>query len=136
MISMFRAQAIPELKFSMNVLSTQNNVISRNVANVDTPFYKSLKLDYTEAMGNYYDGSHAPKPLTQTSSTHMAPPNMEGTFGGALRHQNNPSLRNDGNDVNVENEMTELAQSSVRFQVMSQVTGSEFGRLKSSITGQ
>lgn len=135
MDKVFRAMNIDSLNYGLSVLSRKNDVISKNIANNDTPMYKAQKLEFGEAMEEYFsDGKKIP--LKVTSQKHIQPISTPAAPESFSRFQNNPSTRNDGNDVNVDYEMSELASSSIMFNMMSQMTSTEFTRLKSSITGR
>jgi flagellar basal-body rod protein FlgB len=62
----------------------------------------------------------------QPYSTPLAPVDF-------LKLQNNPSTRTDGNDVNIEYETSELAASSIMFDMLSTITGNKFAALKEII---
>ena len=50
-----------------------------------------------------------------------------------VRFQNNPSIRNDGNDVNLDYEMSQQVDTSIRYQLFSDLIGRKFNGLKEVI---
>ncbi len=134
-MNMFDKMNISGLNYAMDVSSKRNQVISENIANVDTPNYKAKDLDFEKAMKEYFSGGNN-LPLKVTDKRHISPQNSEGNISSLIYEQNNPSLRNDGNDVNLDYEMSEMASNAVKYSMFSQITGTEFARLKSAITGR
>jgi flagellar basal-body rod protein FlgB len=119
----------------MKVSSYKNEIISENIANVDTPNYKAKKVEFDEIMGAYM-GSKNKMPLMKTDGKHFPASDEVINMDNFARNQNNPSLRNDGNDVNLDYEMTELAANSIQYSMFSQITSMEIIRLKSAIAGR
>ena len=109
--------------FALDTLSVKNNGISRNIANQDTPKYKAVKLVFSEVMEEYYSNSQNPVPLKRTNSMHMPTGDEELDPRTLVRFQNNPSIKNDGNDVNLDYEMSQQADAELRYKMLSQIVG-------------
>jgi flagellar basal-body rod protein FlgB len=134
-MDLFNKTMINDLGFALKVSSVKNDIISSNVANVDTPGYKSKKLEFKEVMTEYY-GEGKKLPMTVTHPMHFTgKPNILVPQSFA-REQNNPSLRNDGNDVNLDYEMSEMAKNGIQYSMFSQIIAGRFTGLKSAITGR
>ncbi len=134
-MDMFDKMNIYGLNYAMDVSAKKNQVISENIANVDTPNYKAKDLNFEKAMKEYFSGGNN-LPLKVTHKNHISPQNTGGNINSLIYEQNNPSLRNDGNDVNLDYEMSEMASNAVKYSMFSQITGTEFARLKSAIAGR
>src|SRR5580658_1408156 len=78
----------------MDVLAARQALITSNIANIDTPGYHALDLDFQQEFQHLLDGESVP----------CAPSEVEG-----LR------INNDGNDVNMDRELRLLAENSIRF---------------------
>ncbi|KAA0257047.1 flagellar basal body rod protein FlgB [Deferribacter autotrophicus] len=134
-MNIFSATQIDKLGFALDVTSYKNKIIAENIANVDTPFYKAKKLDFNEVMKNAFDNGKK-LPLYVTNPKHLMGKNDLISPASFVKYQNNMSVRNDGNDVNLEYEMSEMASNGILFNMLSQITGYEFTRLKSAIQGR
>jgi flagellar basal-body rod protein FlgB len=150
MDGIFQKNRTNDLDYALKVLGEKNKVLSRNIANVDTPFYKADKLVFAEAMADYYNenkrkpmyvtnprhmqaGGEA-QALTLTDARHISPIlTSENSITEHIRNQNNPSLRTDGNDVNLDFEMSEQANTSILYSMFTQMVGGKFGTLKEII---
>ena len=92
----------------------RQRVISQNIANVNTPGYKSVELGFAEAMG-VEPGEDMEAVVQQTE--------------GLVE-------REDGNNVNLEAEMAKLTKNSLEFETYSHLLVAKFSMLRSAINGQ
>lgn len=134
-MNIFSQTHIDDLNFAMKVSSYKNDIIAGNIANVDTPGYKAKKVDFNEVMSAYM-GCGKKLPLMNTDEKHFPSTDSFIDMKNFARFQNNPSLRYDGNDVNPDYEMTELAANSIDYTLFTQITTMEILRLKSAIAGR
>ena len=123
MIGIFDKTKVNDLNFALDTLSVKNNGISRNIANQDTPKYKAVKLVFSEVMEEYYSNANNPVSLKRTNSMHMPLGDEELDPMTLVRFQNNPSIKNDGNDVNLDYEMSQQAEAELRYKLLSQIAG-------------
>ena len=123
MIGIFDKTKVNDLNFALDTLSVKNNGISRNIANQDTPKYKAVKLVFSEVMEEYYSNANNPVSLKRTNSMHMPLGDEELGPRTLVRFQNNPSIKNDGNDVNLDYEMSQQAEAELRYKLLSQIAG-------------
>lgn len=135
MVNMFSKMSINDLDYGLNTSSQQSDVISHNIANADTPFYKSEKLVFKEVMEEYFSRGKN-MPLIITDNKHIQPMGRILDPSSFVRYQNNMSPRNDFNDVNLDFEMSELSKNGINYSMMTQITGSNFTKLKEAIRGR
>jgi flagellar basal-body rod protein FlgB len=131
----FDKTRVNDLNFSLNVLSQKNTQITRNIAHADTPMYRAKKLEFDEVMAEYFSQS-TPKKLYVTHEKHLTPAGSETDPAYFVRRQNNPSTRTDGNDVNLDYEMSEQAGTSILYTMLTEIVGGKFGGLKDVITSR
>ena len=82
----------------LDLLSLSQRVTAANVANADTPGYRTLGFDFqAELRGALAD------PLAKTSTEPV------------VREIGGLPVKNDGNDVDVEREMRALSENAIRF---------------------
>jgi flagellar basal-body rod protein FlgB len=94
----------------MDVLSFRQKLIASNIANADTPGYKTRDVDFQTELENAINGQR--------------PHAVEVT---GLRTQN------DGNNVNLDRESRLLAENALRFATASQLIRSRYRVLKDAI---
>lgn len=119
---------------SLNLRQVRNNVINSNVANAETPGYQAKKMDFEEALGRALD-------LEGNGQLQSTNPDHYPTGPGALSRvradiYENPDadVNNDGNTVNLEREMTALAENSILYKAAVQLINKKMAALKYAAT--
>lgn len=113
------------LEKALNASWLKNEVISNNVANVDTPGYKRKTVQFEEFLNSEMKTSKISSGQTRLSGSDMMI---------SEDHTVN-SYRIDGNNVDVEREMALLAENSLRYNTLIQKMNGDFQRLRSVIRG-
>lgn len=133
MQGIYDSMGINSLAKGMDVASVKNGVIARNIANMDTPGYKAKDLKFFDVMGEVM-GEGKKLPLARTNEKHLPLPGEVVDPSAYIYQQNNPSVRNDGNDVNVDYEMSQMAENSIRYNELADITSEQFTKLKDAIS--
>ncbi len=107
---MFEAVGLPIERY-MSLLSTRQQVVAANIANVDTPGYKTKDVDF----------HHQLAALTGDSEP-------------AVSEVANLRIKNDGNNVNIDRESRLLAENSLHFSVASALVRDEIKNIRSAIS--
>lgn len=97
----------------LNFRGEKQKVISSNIANINTPAYKTKDLIFEDELNNNLDSTLKMK---LTSSKHMS------SLGNNLSNTN-PKLvdvkgleeQNDGNNVNLDTQMSEMSKNKILF---------------------
>ncbi|NLP13553.1 MAG: flagellar basal body rod protein FlgB [Clostridium sp.] len=117
---------------SLDAALLRNEVISQNIANVDTAGYKRKSVAFEEHLNDATAGrikgirSH-PKHIP------VGQKNVEDIDIRVGVDENSQSMRLDGNNVDIEREMAEMAKNTIRYSVMAQKISNEFSKIKSVI---
>lgn len=133
-------------KTSMNYSWKEMGVISENIANVETPNYKTKTLNFEETLrqkltsmsseiGSGIDGK-LDTPVGMRSMKRSEFAQAVKSARPAVVINNEDSSRSDGNNVEIDVENTELVRAQFQYQYMNRLVTDEFTRLKSVITGQ
>ncbi len=121
-MSMIDTPLMRGLERVLDVSAFRHQVIAANLANIDTPGYRTR--DVRPFAGEIEQAMAGDEPsLTEQSFTPVAH-----EIRGLLE-------RPDGNNVSVERESLLLAQNQLRFQVAVQFLKAEFHKLSSAING-
>jgi len=145
------------LEKALDGLSRREDLIASNLANIDTPGYRAASIDFESALrselaglgmgGGSADtavagellapstGPSAAIALQTTDPRHFA----SGTTGVGLvpgSQTFDGSLRNDGNTVDLESEMTALVETQIRFGAVSRLVTGRLGMLRDAIGGR
>lgn len=122
------------LSFALDGLSLRQRAIAHNIANVDTPNYKAQHVTFEAELQTALKSNNAAGLSMQTTNPdHIdLDGNNSKSVSLTLEHQNN-QLRNDGNNVDIDLEMTTLAETTLRYQALTQLAGMKLSLLKSII---
>jgi flagellar basal-body rod protein FlgB len=94
----------------MDLLSARQKLVASNVANADTPGYRTQDIDFQSEFVNAMGG----------------PPRVS--------EVNDLPVKNDGNNVSLDREARLLAENALRFQVASQLMKSQIRAVRSAIS--
>ena len=97
----------------MNLLSARQKLVASNIANVDTPDYKTKDIDFQTELANQM-GNQSPNPIEVAGL----------------------KTKNDGNNVDMDRESRLLAENALRFSVASNLAHSEIQSIRAAIEGQ
>lgn len=103
----------------------RNEVISNNIANVDTPGYKRKTVKFEEFLNSEMKTSRIQSGQTALSSSDILVSEDPASL----------SYRIDGNNVDVEREMSDLAMNSIRYNTLIQRMSGDFQKLRNVIRG-
>ncbi len=123
-------QSIQAMKSALEGLSTQQEIIGQNIANVDTPGYRAQKVDFRSALRNAMNKTG--KVLMKTTNpAHLHGGKSNGSVQISLREGG--TTRADGNNVDIDVELSQMTETVIQYQAMSQLISKKFSGLKTII---
>jgi len=122
------------LKDRMSWLSQRQNVLSQNVANVDTPGYAARDLkpvDFAQALKNVVSANNFSGALMTTNPRHIAMAQQNGGFDD----MNTPDIQSSpsGNSVSLEQEMIKVSDTQAQFQAATNLYAKAMSMMKTAI---
>jgi len=145
------------LERALDGLSRRESLIASNLANIDTPGYRPQSIDFESALRNELAGQGmGGPPATPDAAGGLLPPSTGPSAeialrttdprhiaGGVMAFGSAPgsqafdgSLRNDGNTVDLESEMTALVETQLRFGAVSRLVTAKLGLLRDVAGGR
>lgn len=114
---------------------TRHNVISGNIANAETPGYRALGYDFEEQL-QAVSGHGDPFPMRATHSKHYLNGHTEadGTILPDVYVRPTESVGQDGNTVDVDFEMGDLAQNQILYRATVELLNKKIGNLRYAIS--
>jgi flagellar basal-body rod protein FlgB len=107
----------------------RGELIANNLANVSTPGYKRQDIDFKSALKKEM-GSESSVSLKTTNNKHLP---FSKQYASVKSGQNSRNYRNDGNSVDIDVEMAELAKNSIYYNVMTNRAAGHFSSLNQVI---
>jgi flagellar basal-body rod protein FlgB len=122
------------LEKALDAAWLKNEAISNNIANVNTPGYKKSDVRFGDqlasAASEFQIGSLEKEkdflPIGNDVRDIPAPEVIQDNF---------TSARQDGNNVDVESEMAQLAKNNIMYNALIQRIAGKFNSIRSAITG-
>ncbi len=124
------SNTITSLEQAISQSTVKQRVISNNIANVDTPNYKAQEVRFDGVLTNEMQKLQALK----TNSKHI-------DFGGLdsssyqIITKNNTQYNHNGNNVDIDQEMTEMAKNQIKYNALIERLSGKFDSLKTVIKG-
>ena len=105
----------------LSVASLRHDVIAQNVANVNTPGFQTLEVSFEAALQ---------EALSAGSNGNLAAAPSQVILGaGGVE-------REDGNNVDIDLEISRLQKNTLYFKVYTQLLASELAQFRSAISGR
>jgi flagellar basal-body rod protein FlgB len=130
----FNAQAL-------SLRAERQKIIASNIAHADTPRYKAVDFDFSQALSTATASSTNsslanPAALAASSSRHLIAAEAFGdaAFRLQYRQPGQPSL--DANTVDMDLEQARFADNSVRYEASLRFLNGQIRTILSAITGQ
>lgn len=122
------------LNASLGLRHLKHNVISSNIANAETPGYHAKKLDFEDALARALD-TEGLRGMSTSDGNHFA---VGGGSIGKVRPDiyENPdgAVNNDGNTVDLEKEMSNLAENATLYKAAIQLINKKLAAIKYAAT--
>ena len=122
------------LKTSIDGLALRQQVISRNLANVDTPGFHAQTVSFEQALQTAQKPTTLPAlQLAVTQPAHLVgvEPTPREAIGVAERQGG--TERADGNNVDIDVELTQMAETGISYQAMTQLISRKYQGILAAI---
>ncbi|MCM1497002.1 MAG: flagellar basal body rod protein FlgB [Clostridium sp.] len=105
--------------------NSRNEILSNNIANVDTPNYKRKDVSFQSYLEMALIGNESLDERVDGVNAHLS------DFGGLIYTDSSTlSYRLDGNNVDIDTENAALAENQIRYDALLDQIGQEFARYK------
>ncbi len=120
------------LQKSLDAAWLKNNLISRNIANVDTPGYKAYELDFEGILKKAIQARNVN--IQTTNPKHFSlGGNDLGSITPRIKRDRSTSTRLDGNNVDIDVQNANLANNAIKYQALADQLSAKLSRLKTVI---
>ena len=127
------SNTISTLEKVLDARSLKHNLIVSNIANVDTPNYKAFDLIIDEEMGKTRGINNATS-LKTTHSGHLhGTRSNNATLKSRITATPPLSIRGDGNSVDMDKAMADMAENNLMYNALAQILSKKFTGLKNAI---
>jgi flagellar basal-body rod protein FlgB len=118
------SKAYPLMSEALNYRAVRQDLIASNIANVDTPFYKARDISFANTLiakkrKVFNDGSDKTLQMAHTSDASLditTPPATSAAQAALFLRNTQPG--NDGNNVDIDKETTELSKNAIAYNAL------------------
>ncbi len=132
---LFSAKTLQTTKQALDVYAERGKVHARNIANAETPGYRSQEVRFEDdlrlALRTSSEGG-----LSRTDEGHLAP--AQELPGGRRQFRNPISDWNSNgiNDVDIDREMADVARNTMRYTVAAEMARRAYDGMRKAIRGR
>ena len=132
-MDLFASPAILLYKKELDAAALRQRVIANNIANVNTPRFKKSTVVFESLLKEALGREPAGLLVSQPGHLGAAPPLAEVT--PAVQKVETTFMRTDGNNVDIDEEMVNLAANGLLYQAAARQLGDRYSLLSYVITG-
>ena len=115
------------LERALAAASLRQRTIAHNIANINTPGYKRQDVSFADKLDRVL-GPGTKLPLKRSSPGHLPAAGLDLT--PEVYQDNTTSMRTDGNNVDIDREMVDLAQNSINYNLAAQQLNTRLAMLR------
>ncbi|KAB3531390.1 flagellar basal body rod protein FlgB [Alkaliphilus serpentinus] len=120
------------LESALNASWKRNEVISNNIANANTPNFKKSSVEFEEALAAALNKKNIIGNTTHEKHFKIGQ-SLDGGIQHKVKEESHYSTRRDGNNVDIDVEMADLAKNSILYNTLTSQLNLQLQRIKSVI---
>jgi flagellar basal-body rod protein FlgB len=120
------------LEKALDAAWLRNEVIAHNIANADTPVYKKYQVKFEDELKAAIETSAVKGKKTREKHIDIGARSID-EVSPQIIPTRDTKMRVDENNVDMDEEMTNLAKNTIMYNALVQKISSEFQRIKNAI---
>jgi flagellar basal-body rod protein FlgB len=128
-----KISSIGYLEKGLEAAALRQEVIANNIANVETPGFKKSIVAFENVLQTTLKKQRFSRLMLKTHDNHL--PGLTRLPEPKIITVANTGMRNDFNNVDIDQEMAQLAKNSIYFQALAEQLNRQFTGLKNVISG-
>ena len=134
LIQQLTTKPMKVLEQSLSLRMRRHKLLIGNLANINTPGYKAVDLQFEEALKTAMGRGNS-TPLRRTNPRHLGSANgLDERIEGTVVASPTPGGRGGGNTVDIEYQMSRLMQNQLLYSASTQMIRKMFRGLSDAIT--
>lgn len=117
---------------SLDGVALRQRVTANNIANANTPHFHRSRVPFEAALRQALDGLSDSPPLHRTHPAHLDGATADQPPAAAVL-DSDTRMRNDGNNVDIEVEMAQLAKDELLYGALAQGLSNHYALLRRAI---
>lgn len=131
-------QSIDRLGRALDASILRQSVISNNIANVDTPYYKRSEVKFEQYLKQELQATKSTFVGNRTDPRHLqiGGPSVEQPIHAGITVDRTTSMNNNFNNVDIDSEMSLMAKNQLYYNTLVQQMSHEFKMTRTAIDGK
>ncbi len=128
-VNLFADKNLEVLKKALDASSMRQQTITNNIANINTKDYKAKRVLFEDELKKAI-GSDDMKGLTTTNEKHIGGSESIRKINPSIVEDTSTSVKSDGNSVDIDIEMVNLAKNQLIYNTIVQQTSKKYSNLR------
>ena len=124
------------VKRGLDLSNFKHQIIADNVSNVGTPGYIAKKFNFENLLKDKINHSGSEITMDLTSRGHMAEAEGREMLAQYVTNSSNGNYNSIGNNVNIEEEMSGIAENSLYYETLTNLANRKIRILRNAISGR
>ena len=122
------------LRSAIDASNTRQQVVSNNIANADTPYFKRSEVSFESLLQSEMNGVSSIKGR-MASSRHIAIGSSGSIPTARITSDNSTAMNNNKNNVDIDSEMTSLAENQLRYNTYIEEVNHQIKMMRTALGG-
>lgn len=123
------------MRSALSALALRQRTITNNIANVDTPGFRASDVSFEQRLQSAMGGLGGALELKRTNAAHLTASGTAGSsVSGELVTSSNTVLREDGNNVDIEQQMLRLSETVITYGALARLASGRLALMRSAIS--
>ncbi|MDO3410707.1 flagellar basal body rod protein FlgB [Saccharibacillus sp. CPCC 101409] len=123
-----------QLRSAIGAANTRQQVISNNIANADTPYFKRSEVSFESLLQSEMNGVSSIKGRI-TNPRHIAIGSSNSVPVAKVTSDDSTAMNNNKNNVDIDSEMTSLAENQLRYNTYIEEVNHQIKMMRAAMGG-
>lgn len=119
------------LERTLNYSTMKNKLVANNISNVDTPYFKAKDVSFKSILSKELNKNHHAR---KTHEKHLDFSSLNHN-PYIIYQRNNTTYNHNGNNVDIDREMAELAKNQIYYQGLIDRVNGKFNKIQTVLRG-
>lgn len=135
-MNLLNNSSFQRLQSGLDAANLRNTVIANNIANVDTPHYKRSEVSFESFLKQEMNGAGLSLQGRRTDPRHFVIGPTGRIPQAMVMKDDSSSMNNNDNNVDVDREMSLLAENQLRYNSYVQAVNEQIRMMRTAVEGR
>lgn len=136
LVNLLGSSSFQRLQGGLDAANARNVVITNNIANVDTPHFKRSEVAFESILKMEMSGMKTSLTGKRTDPRHFVIGPSSKLPSSTLQMDQSSAMNNNGNNVDIDREMSLLAENQLRYNSYVQAVNDQIRLMRAAVEGR